>query len=81
MKRLVSLDWMRGSALASVVFFHALVFDMTPTTGSEDQDSAAYMVILYLIAWAGFFGMIPGWATASPCTASWCAGRSSAPPC
>jgi hypothetical protein len=60
MKRLVSLDWMRGAAIASVVFFHALVFNMTPTTGSEDQDSALYMVILYFITWAGFFGMISG---------------------
>ena len=60
MKRLVSLDWMRGSAIASVVFFHALVFNMTPTTGSEDQGSALYMVILYFITWAGFFGMISG---------------------
>lgn len=60
MKRLVSLDWMRGAAIASVVFFHALVFNMTPTTGSEDQDSVLYMVILYFITWAGFFGMISG---------------------
>ena len=57
MKRLVSIDILRGLSIAAVIFFHAFIFNVDMPPGFIDP-SAISQVILYFLTWAGFFGMI-----------------------
>lgn len=59
--RLVSVDWLRGLAIVTVVFFHAMLFNADPAASSANESAPGLMnLILYFITWAGFFGMISG---------------------
>ena len=57
MKRLVSLDILRGLSIVGVIFFHAFIFNVDMPPGFIDP-SGISQVILYFLTWAGFFGMI-----------------------
>jgi len=60
-KRLVSLDILRGFSIMSVTFFHAFLFNVDVPSGFS-YPSTLYQVILYFLTWAGFFGIISGTA-------------------
>lgn len=61
MKRLVSLDTLRGLAIFSVLFFHAMIFNSEVETSDASTQAPGLMkVILYVVTWAGAFGMISG---------------------
>ena len=62
MKRLVSLDWLRGVAIISVLFFHALIFNTYVITSSADNNIIT-QIILYFSTWAGIFAIISGFGT------------------
>lgn len=70
MKRLVSLDCLRGGAIVMVVFFHAVVFN-TDSTGGGGGGAAQEIpwliklilfLLLYFITWVGMFGMVSGFS-------------------
>lgn len=63
MKRLHAVDLLRGLAIVSVVFFHAMIFH-SDADGAEAAAASPRLMafILYLVTWAGGFGMLSGLA-------------------
>jgi len=70
MKRLISLDCLRGGAIVMVVFFHAVVFNVDSTGGGGGGASQEIplliklflFLLLYFITWVGMFGMVSGFS-------------------
>jgi uncharacterized membrane protein len=65
MRRLISLDVLRGLAIFGVIFYHATIFNIPPPgEGAEFPDidwvNAVLLIITYFAAWAGMFGIISG---------------------
>ncbi len=65
MKRLISLDHLRGLAIVGVVFAHAFIFNQPPPgAGTELPDilwvNILVIFITYFMAWAGMFAIISG---------------------
>ncbi|HMF34356.1 MAG TPA: heparan-alpha-glucosaminide N-acetyltransferase domain-containing protein [Candidatus Lokiarchaeia archaeon] len=59
MKRLVSLDILRGLAIIGVIFTHASIFN-SDVPASSSQPSLLGNIILYFLTWAGIFAIISG---------------------
>lgn len=65
MKRLISIDYLRGIAILGVVFYHATIFNSPPPgEGPTFPDilwvNVILLIITYFSAWAGMFGIISG---------------------
>ncbi len=65
MKRLISLDHLRGFAIVSVIFYHTSIFNTMPSTPGSGVPTdpvllGIYWFMLYFVAWAGMFAIVSG---------------------